>query len=91
MVDSGDYVRIRLGEVERNKKPAGIHWAQAATVHALEAVGIPARPGCRDQHRRYPPLTIPQPPGLQAAFTTQLLESLGIRPNETHPAPPLPG
>ena len=43
MVDSGDYVRIRLGEVERNKKPAGIHWAQAATVHALEAVGIPAR------------------------------------------------
>ncbi|WP_246514451.1 ArnT family glycosyltransferase [Neoroseomonas soli] len=43
MVESGDYVRIRLGEVERNKKPAGIHWAQAATVHALEAVGIPAR------------------------------------------------
>lgn len=43
MVDSGDYVRIRLGEVERNKKPAGIHWAQAATVHALETVGIPAR------------------------------------------------
>ena len=43
MVESGDYVRIRLGEVERNKKPAGIHWAQAATVHVLEAVGIPAR------------------------------------------------
>ncbi len=43
MVESGDYVRIRLGEVERNKKPAGIHWAQAASVHALEAVGIPAR------------------------------------------------
>ena len=43
MVDTGDYVRIRLGEVERNKKPAGIHWAQAGVVHALEAVGIPAR------------------------------------------------
>ena len=43
MVESGDYVRIRLGEVDRNKKPAGIHWAQAATVHVLEAVGIPAR------------------------------------------------
>lgn len=43
MVDSHDYVRIRLGEVERNKKPAGIHWAQAAVVHGLEAVGIPAR------------------------------------------------
>jgi hypothetical protein len=43
MVDSGDYVRIRLGEVERNKKPAGIHWAQAAVVHGLEAAGVPAR------------------------------------------------
>ena len=43
MVESGDYVRIRLGEVERNKKPAGIHWAQAGAVHALEAVGVPAR------------------------------------------------
>ena len=43
MVETGDYVRIKLGEVERNKKPVGIHWAQAATVHALEAVGIPAR------------------------------------------------
>ncbi|MBB5688361.1 phospholipid carrier-dependent glycosyltransferase [Roseomonas alkaliterrae] len=43
MVESGDYVRIRLGEVERNKKPAGIHWAQAAVVHGLEAAGVPAR------------------------------------------------
>jgi 4-amino-4-deoxy-L-arabinose transferase-like glycosyltransferase len=43
MVDTGDYVRIRLGEVERNKKPAGIHWAQAAVVHGLEAAGVPAR------------------------------------------------
>lgn len=43
MVDTGDYVRIRLGDVERNKKPAGIHWAQAGVVHALEAVGVPAR------------------------------------------------
>jgi 4-amino-4-deoxy-L-arabinose transferase-like glycosyltransferase len=43
MVETGDYVRIKLGEVERNKKPVGIHWAQATTVHALEAVGIPAR------------------------------------------------
>jgi len=43
MVETGDYVRIKLGEVERNKKPVGIHWAQAATVHGLEAMGIPAR------------------------------------------------
>jgi 4-amino-4-deoxy-L-arabinose transferase-like glycosyltransferase len=42
-VETGDYVRIKLGEVERNKKPVGIHWAQATTVHALETVGIPAR------------------------------------------------
>jgi 4-amino-4-deoxy-L-arabinose transferase-like glycosyltransferase len=40
MVESGNYVRIQLGEVERNKKPAGIHWAQAASVHALEMLGI---------------------------------------------------
>jgi hypothetical protein len=43
MVDTGDYVRIRFGAVERNKKPAGIHWAQAASVQALEAFGIEAR------------------------------------------------
>ncbi len=43
MVESGDYVRIRLGEEERNKKPAGIHWAQAASVHTLEAFGVRAR------------------------------------------------
>ncbi len=40
MVESGDYVRIRFGEVERNKKPAGIHWLQAASVHALERLHI---------------------------------------------------
>ncbi|MGG5886730.1 ArnT family glycosyltransferase [Falsiroseomonas sp. HC035] len=43
MVETGDYVRIRLGEVERNKKPAGIHWAQAAAVHAVEALGVGTR------------------------------------------------
>ena len=37
MVDTGDYVRIRVGEEERNKKPAGIHWLQAASVHLVEA------------------------------------------------------
>jgi hypothetical protein len=43
MLDTGDYVRIRLGEEERNKKPAGIHWAQAAIVHGLEATGLGSR------------------------------------------------
>ncbi|RVT91786.1 phospholipid carrier-dependent glycosyltransferase [Rhodovarius crocodyli] len=41
MLDSGDYVRMRVGEEDRNKKPVGIHWAQTAAVHALEAVGVP--------------------------------------------------
>ena len=40
MVDSGDYVRIRFGQEERNKKPAGIHWLQSAAVHAVEATGL---------------------------------------------------
>ena len=45
MVESGDYIRIRFGEEERNKKPAGIHWLQAASVHVLEATRL----GDRDQ------------------------------------------
>jgi 4-amino-4-deoxy-L-arabinose transferase-like glycosyltransferase len=40
MVDSGDYIRIRFGEEERNKKPAGIHWLQATSVHVLEATRL---------------------------------------------------
>lgn len=40
MLDSGDYVRLKVGEEERNKKPVGIHWAQAASVHLLEATGL---------------------------------------------------
>jgi 4-amino-4-deoxy-L-arabinose transferase-like glycosyltransferase len=43
MVETGDYVRIRLGEVERNKKPAGIHWAQATSVHVLEGLRLGTR------------------------------------------------
>ncbi len=34
MVETGDYVRIRVQEDERNKKPIGIHWLQAASVNA---------------------------------------------------------
>jgi len=40
MLDSGDYVRIRFGEEERNKKPAGIHWLQAASVQLVEATRL---------------------------------------------------
>ena len=32
MMESGDFISIRFQEDERNKKPAGIHWLQAASV-----------------------------------------------------------
>lgn len=32
MVETGDFVRIRLQDQERNLKPIGIYWAQAASV-----------------------------------------------------------
>lgn len=32
MIESGDYVHIRFQNEPRNKKPAGIHWLQAAAV-----------------------------------------------------------
>ncbi len=35
MVESGDYVRIRLQQAERNRKPAGAHWLQAAAVQTF--------------------------------------------------------
>ena len=43
MVESGDHVRIRFGAEERNKKPAGIHWLQSASVQVLEATGLATR------------------------------------------------
>ena len=38
MLESGDYVSIRFQDDERNKKPAGIHWLQAASVAAFSSV-----------------------------------------------------
>ena len=35
MLESGDYVVIRYQDLERNKKPVGIHWLQAGSVAAL--------------------------------------------------------
>lgn len=35
MVETGDYVNIRFQDTPRQKKPAGIHWLQAAAVHAV--------------------------------------------------------
>lgn len=36
MVETGDYVRIRLQDAERNRKPIGIHWLQAASVNLFD-------------------------------------------------------
>ncbi len=36
MIETGDYVRIRFQNEERNKKPIGVHWAQAVFVNATE-------------------------------------------------------
>lgn len=38
MLETGDFVSIRFQEDERNKKPAGIHWLQAASVTAFSSV-----------------------------------------------------
>lgn len=38
MIESGDYVRIRFQESERNKKPVGIYWIQAVSVQAFADV-----------------------------------------------------
>ena len=35
MLETGDFVRIREGEVARNKKPAGIYWLQAPFAAAV--------------------------------------------------------
>lgn len=35
MVETGDYVQIRLQDEARNKKPAGVHWLQAASVQTF--------------------------------------------------------
>ncbi|MES1157384.1 MAG: glycosyltransferase family 39 protein [Alphaproteobacteria bacterium] len=38
MVETGDYVRIRLQNESRNKKPIGIYWLQAAAVEATAPI-----------------------------------------------------
>lgn len=36
MTETGDYVRIRLQDEERNRKPIGVHWAQAASLFVMQ-------------------------------------------------------
>lgn len=38
MLESGDFITIRFQEDERNKKPAGAYWLQAAAVTGLSSV-----------------------------------------------------
>ncbi|HYD86994.1 MAG TPA: glycosyltransferase family 39 protein [Vitreimonas sp.] len=38
MLETGDYVRIRVQDEERNVKPVGVHWLQAASVTLFEPV-----------------------------------------------------
>lgn len=38
MLESGDYIAIRFQEDERNKKPAGVYWLQAASVATFSSV-----------------------------------------------------
>lgn len=35
MVETGNYISIQLQDEERNRKPIGVHWLQAAAVNAL--------------------------------------------------------
>jgi len=43
MLETGDFIAIRFGEVARNKKPVGLHWAQAASVSAAVGLGLAER------------------------------------------------
>ncbi len=43
MIETGDLVRIRYMHEARNKKPAGIHWLQAASVGTLSTAASPER------------------------------------------------
>jgi 4-amino-4-deoxy-L-arabinose transferase-like glycosyltransferase len=38
MLETGDLITIRFQDAERNKKPVGIHWLQAASVEAFSSV-----------------------------------------------------
>src|SRR5215813_1246632 len=40
MLDTGDFIDIRLQDEVRYKKPVGIYWLQAAAVKAGEALGV---------------------------------------------------
>ena len=41
MLETGDFIDIRLQDETRYKKPVGIYWLQAGAVQAAEAVGLP--------------------------------------------------
>lgn len=61
MLETGDFVDIRLQEEARHKKPVGIYWMQAAFVAAADAAGVP------DARRRIDLYRIPSLLGALAA------------------------
>lgn len=69
MVETGDFVHIRLQDEPRNKKPIGIYWAQASVASAVEKVtGQPA------------PIWAYRVPSLLAGIASVLLLFWGLRP-----------
>ncbi|VBB69662.1 4-amino-4-deoxy-L-arabinose transferase and related glycosyltransferases of PMT family [invertebrate metagenome] len=42
MLEAGDFIRIRFQDTSRHRKPAGIHWLQAAAVITLSDQATPA-------------------------------------------------
>lgn len=40
MIETGDWVRIRNGDEERNRKPIGIYWMQVPVAAAVRAAGL---------------------------------------------------
>src|ERR1700729_3574005 len=51
MLDSGNYVDIRFGQVPRYKKPAGIYWLQAATTAIASGIRAPLTGHMTDHSR----------------------------------------
>ncbi|MEO1331267.1 MAG: glycosyltransferase family 39 protein [Pseudomonadota bacterium] len=77
MLDSGDYVDIRLLDDARHKKPVGIYWAQAASVRAVEAVNQALGSPIEDVRTQIWPYRIPS---LLGALLASLLTAWAVRP-----------
>ena len=76
MIESGDYLRIRLQDEPRNKKPIGAHWLQAMSVRAFEPF--------TGRLNAIWPYRLPSALGVVlAALATQLLKSQNLEERVT--------